>query len=137
MATVWQDQCLANEPMSRHTVWGVGGNAARLFRPKQVGDLIAFLRECTAAEPLLWVGLGSNLLVRDGGFPGTVVLTADLSHQLEQTENTLVVASAGVSCAKLARFCARRGLRGGEFFAGIPGTVGGALAMNAGVCALP
>ena len=93
---------------------------------------MAFLRQCPAAEPLLWVGLGSNLLVRDGGFPGTVILTADLSHQLARAENDRVVASAGVSCAKLARFCARQGLCGGEFFAGIPGTVGGALAMNAG-----
>jgi UDP-N-acetylmuramate dehydrogenase len=132
MADVWQDRCLVDEPMSRHTVWGVGGNATRLFRPKRVADLTAFLRQCPAAEPLLWVGLGSNLLVRDGGFAGTVILTGSLSSQLERLATNLVAASAGVSCAKLARFCARLGLRGGEFFAGIPGTVGGALAMNAG-----
>ena len=132
MADVWQDSCLLDEPMSRHTVWGVGGRAARLFRPKSVADLIGFLRQCPATEPLLWVGLGSNLLVRDGGFAGTVILTGSLSTRLKRIAANLVAASAGVSCAKLARFCARLGLCGGEFFAGIPGTVGGALAMNAG-----
>jgi len=80
----------------------------------------------------LWVGLGSNLLVRDAGFRGAVICCHGGLTQLTQLEDRGVVAEAGVACAKVARFCAKAGFSGAEFLAGIPGTVGGALAMNAG-----
>lgn len=123
---------LENEPMARHTTWRVGGPAARYYRPADIDDLGRFIARLSPEEPLLWVGLGSNLLVRDGGIRGTVIATAGLLDNIEQVDAMTVRVEAGVPCAKVARFCARLGLIGAEFFAGIPGTLGGALAMNAG-----
>jgi len=125
-------ELLLAEPMSRHTTWRVGGPAARMYRPADIDDLAAFLRELPADEPLFFLGLGSNLLVRDGGIPGTVILTAQGMDGLTQLAPDLVRAEAGVACARVAKFCTQRGLTGAEFLAGIPGTMGGALAMNAG-----
>lgn len=121
-----------NEPMSRHTVWAVGGPAERFYRPADLDDLAVFLGRTTEQEPIHWVGLGSNLLVRDGGLPGSVVSTSGLLNQLELTDNGAVRVQAGVACAKVARFSAHHNLGNTEFLAGIPGTMGGALAMNAG-----
>ncbi len=121
-----------DEPLARFTAWGVGGPAERLYEPLDVDDLCAFLATLAPDEPLFWLGLGSNLLVRDGGIPGTVVRVAGLLEGLAQLDPERVRAEAGVACPKLARFCAARALGGCEFLAGIPGTVGGALAMNAG-----
>lgn len=123
---------LENEPMARHTTWRVGGPAARYYQPADIDDLTRFLAQLPGDEPVFWVGLGSNLLVRDGGIRGTVIATAGLLNGIEQMDAVTIRAEAGVSCAKVARFCARLGLTGAEFFAGIPGTLGGALAMNAG-----
>lgn len=123
---------LENEPMSRHTTWRVGGPAERYYQPTDVVDLARFLSTLPVAEPVFWVGLGSNLLVRDGGIRGTVIATANLLNGIEQVDAVTVRAEAGVPCAIVARFCARLGLTGAEFLAGIPGTLGGALAMNAG-----
>jgi UDP-N-acetylmuramate dehydrogenase len=123
---------LENEPMVRHTTWRVGGPAARYYQPADIDDLAQFLASLPANEPLFWVGLGSNLLVRDGGIRGTVIATAGLLNGIEQLNTLTVRAEAGVPCAKVARFCARLSLTGAEFLAGIPGTLGGALAMNAG-----
>lgn len=121
-----------NEPMARHTSWRVGGPAQRFYEPVSVADLAAFLAELPAGEPLLWLGLGSNLLVRDGGIPGTVIMTSGLLNTVERLGEDRLRTEAGVACAKVARFAARAGLKGAEFLAGIPGTMGGALAMNAG-----
>jgi len=121
-----------NEPLARHTTWRVGGPAARLYRPADQDDLVAFFGTLAADEPLLWLGLGSNLLISDAGFPGTVIQTTGRLTGLELQAPGRVRAEAGVSCAKVARFASRHGLVGIEFLAGIPGTVGGALAMNAG-----
>ncbi len=121
----------ANEPMARHVSWRAGGPAARFYAPADLDDLAAFLRQLPPAEPLLFVGLGSNLLVRDGGFAGTVVLTHAAGLHPELTAGQLY-ADAGVASPKVARFAARHDLAGAEFLAGVPGTVGGALAMNAG-----
>ncbi|MCC6880231.1 MAG: FAD-binding protein, partial [Rhodocyclaceae bacterium] len=120
-----------NEPMARHVTWRAGGAAARAYVPADLDDLAAFLRATRIDEPLLFVGLGSNLLVRDGGFAGTVVFLHAVLGRLTFADG-LVYAEAGVAGPKLARFAANRGLAGAEFLAGIPGTVGGALAMNAG-----
>jgi len=118
------------EPLSKHTTWRIGGKADRFFIPADVFDLADFLKE-NPHESLFWLGLGSNLLIRDGGIRGTVISTEKL-NRLELIEETLWKADAGVSCAKLARQMSRAGLGGGEFLAGIPGSLGGALAMNAG-----
>lgn len=118
--------------MSRHTSWRAGGAARHYYTPVDVQDLAVFLQQLDADEPLLWVGLGSNLLVRDGGFPGTVICVHGAVTALDWLDDTTLRAGAGVTCAKAARVTTRAGLTGIEFLAGIPGTVGGALAMNAG-----
>jgi UDP-N-acetylmuramate dehydrogenase len=120
------------EPMSRHTSWRVGGPAERCFEPADIDDLAAYLRRLPPGEPVLWVGLGSNLLVRDGGLRGSVILTGGVLDGIERLDRTTVRFGAGVACAKAARHCASAGLVGAEFLVGIPGTMGGALAMNAG-----
>jgi UDP-N-acetylmuramate dehydrogenase len=121
-----------NEPMARHTSWRVGGPADRYYTPASIDDLRRFIASLPSDEPIFWVGLGSNLLVRDGGLRGTVICTHGMLAGLERLADGSVRAEAGVPCAKLARQCVRWGLGSAEFFAGIPGTVGGALAMNAG-----
>jgi UDP-N-acetylmuramate dehydrogenase len=120
-----------NEPMARHVTWRAGGTAARAYLPADLDDLAAFLRATRIDEPLLFIGLGSNLLVRDGGFKGTVVFLHAALGRLTFADG-LVYAEAGVASPKVARFAANHDLAGAEFLAGIPGTVGGALAMNAG-----
>ncbi|WP_177421306.1 UDP-N-acetylmuramate dehydrogenase [endosymbiont of Lamellibrachia barhami] len=125
-------ELLLDEPLSGHTTWRVGGPARRFYRPADSADLVRFLQQLETDEPLLWLGLGSNLLVRDGGFPGTVIATQGRLNRLEWRDGSRLYAEAGVSCAKVARTAARAGLCGVEFLAGIPGTLGGALAMNAG-----
>jgi UDP-N-acetylmuramate dehydrogenase len=120
-----------DEPMSRHTSWHVGGPADVFFTPQDRTDLIAFLEVLPAGTPLFWLGLGSNLLVRDGGIRGVVIDTTGLD-QLESIDATSLYADAGVPCARIARRCISLQLGPAEFFAGIPGTLGGALTMNAG-----
>jgi len=133
---------LDNEPMSRHTSWRTGGVAKHYVQAKSLSALAAYIATLDKNEELLWLGLGSNLLVRDGGFNGTVIATQGVMTQLaiidedmadeSELEDVKVYAGAGVASAKLARFCSRHHLAGAEFLAGIPGLVGGALAMNAG-----
>ena len=120
-----------NEPMARHTSWRAGGPARRFYIPADLDDLSFFLKQLPEDEPILFVGLGSNLLVREGGWPGTVILTHAAGKHPSLVEG-LVYAEAGAACPKIARFAAVSGLGGAEFLTGIPGTVGGALAMNAG-----
>lgn len=121
-----------DEPMSRHTSWHVGGPAEVFFEPRDRADLADFLRVLPADTPLWWVGLGSNLLVRDGGLRGAVISLHGALSELERRGDTEVWCEAGVPCARIARQCVKWGLGPAEFFAGIPGTLGGALAMNAG-----
>ncbi len=123
---------LTNEPMARHTTWRVGGPADHYYKPADIADLALFIQQLPEDEPLYWLGLGSNLLVRDGGIRGTVIATSGLLSGIERLDSTRVRVESGVACAKVARFCAREGLAGAEFLSGIPGTMGGALAMNAG-----
>jgi UDP-N-acetylmuramate dehydrogenase len=121
-----------NEPLSNYNTWRVGGPAKCLFKPKDIPSLQKFLQLLSPKEPVLWLGLGSNSLISDQGFDGTVILTQGCLKSLEFITPDQVRVEAGVSCAQLARFCARKGLINGEFWAGIPGTFGGALRMNAG-----
>lgn len=118
--------------MSRHTSWRAGGVAQRMYRPADLADLQLFLQRLPVNEPLLAIGLGSNLLVRDGGLRGTVLLMHGALSELRVAGENTLYAQAGVAGAKLARFAASSNLCGAEFFAGIPGTLGGMLAMNAG-----
>ena len=120
------------EPMSRHTVWGIGGPADRYFEPADADDLASFLASQPDGEALLVIGLGSNLLVRDGGIRGTVIAMGAGLSRLHLPRARTLRTEAGVVCPKVARFAVRRGLADCHFLAGIPGTVGGALAMNAG-----
>jgi len=121
-----------NEPMSRHTSWRVGGSADLFFVPASVEDLSQFLCELDIDTPIFWHGVGSNLLVRDGGIRGVVISASKILKNLDRVEHYKVKAGSGVPCTQLARQCVRWALGPSEFFAGIPGTVGGALAMNAG-----
>lgn len=121
-----------HEPMSRHTSWRAGGPAEVFFVPADVEDLTDFLADLDTDTPVFWHGVGSNLLVRDGGIPGVVVSATRILRDLEKVERYQVRAGAGLPCTQLARQCVRWKLGPSEFFAGIPGTVGGALAMNAG-----
>jgi len=119
-------------PMRKHTSWRTGGAAERMYQPADLDDLLVFLRGLPADEPIYAVGLGSNLLVRDGGLRGTVLMLHGTLSGLHLELDGSVYAEAGVPGAKLARFAALHNLQGAEFFAGIPGTLGGMLAMNAG-----
>jgi UDP-N-acetylmuramate dehydrogenase len=120
-----------DEPMSRHVSWKAGGPADRFFAPADLEDLAMFLAQLPPEEPLLFVGLGSNLLVRGGGWRGTVILTYAASKR-PRMEEGLLYAEAGVACPRVARFAADNKLGSAEWLTGIPGTVGGALAGNAG-----
>lgn len=128
----FESRVVRNEKMARHTSWHVGGPADLFFTPASEAELAAFLRSLDPAVPVMWIGLGSNLLVRDGGIRGAVIDTHGVFDELERLGDTEVRAGAGMACAKLAKQCIKWGLGPAEFFAGIPGTVGGALAMNAG-----
>jgi UDP-N-acetylmuramate dehydrogenase len=146
MSTPIRGRLLLNEPLARYTSWRVGGPADRLFEPADRDDLIAFVKQLPPDEPLLWIGLGSNLLARDGGFRGTVIRLHGMLDALRidrvkeepdsrlhgNDEEVVVYAEAGVHCARVSKFVERHKRAGLGFMAGIPGTVGGALAMNAG-----
>lgn len=127
-----------HEPMARHTSWRAGGTAERAYSPADLADLREFLRGVPAGEPVHMVGLGSNLLVRDGGLRGTVIFTHPALGAMRLggagagASEGEIYAETGVASPRVARFAALHGLAGAEFLAGIPGTVGGALAMNAG-----
>lgn len=144
-APVLRGRFLYNEPMKKHVSWRAGGAAQRVYIPADLEDLIWLVRSVPADEAIHMVGLGSNLLVRDGGVMGVVILLHGVLRKLAiesrthglppappEVESAIVYAQAGVASPKLARFAANHGLVGGEFLAGIPGTVGGAIAMNAG-----
>jgi UDP-N-acetylmuramate dehydrogenase len=125
-----------NEPMAKHVSWRAGGTASRAYAPADLNDLAAFIRTVPPTEGLYFFGLGSNLLVRDGGLRATVVFThwalRDIQLVSSGEKQIEIYAEAGIASPKVARFAAMHGAAGAEFLAGIPGTVGGALAMNAG-----
>ncbi|HEX4944911.1 MAG TPA: UDP-N-acetylmuramate dehydrogenase [Usitatibacteraceae bacterium] len=135
-APILRGELRRDDPMAKHVTWRAGGLARVSFRPADLEDLQAFLASRPPEEPVLFVGLGSNLLVRDGGFDGAVVFTHRALTGIEFApplrHKLLFVAGSGAPAPQLARFVARHGGAGAEWLAGIPGTVGGALAMNAG-----
>ena len=120
-----------DEPMKKYTSFKVGGNADIFFKPRDLDDLRLFLAE-HKSKKLFWLGLGSNLLVRDGGIRAAVIAMSNALTEINLIEHNTIEVQAGASCAKLSRFSNKMKLAGLEFLSGIPGTVGGALAMNAG-----
>lgn len=127
-----QGELESDYPLARHTSWRVGGRAEFCYRPANLADLENFLAQIPQEVPLTWLGLGSNVLIRDAGIKGVVILTLNRLNEITLLEDNLLRVEAGVTCAKLSKYCVRNGFESGAFFAGIPGTVGGALAMNAG-----
>ncbi len=127
-----QGELRYDEPLAKHTSWRVGGPADVFFKPSSVDDLSAFLKAVDEDTPIFWLGAGSNLLVRDGGIRGIVIAAARMLRTIDRIDRLTVRAGAGLPCTQLARQCIRWGLGPSEFFAGIPGTMGGALTMNAG-----
>lgn len=121
-----------NVPLGPLTSWRVGGPADWLFEPEDADDLVHLLASIPEDVPRMVLGLGSNVLIRDGGIGGVVIHLAGSMNQRLRLDSERVELGAGLACPQAARFCASEGLTGAEFLAGIPGTVGGALAMNAG-----
>ncbi len=125
-----------NIPLAKCTSYKVGGPGKIYFKPKNLSELSEFIKQLPLSEEIFWLGLGSNVLIRDGGFDGAVIHTHNVLNDIEiiehQPQGLLVKVGVGVSCAKLAKFCVKHNLAEGVWFAGIPGTVGGALFMNAG-----
>ena len=119
--------------LAKYSWLRVGGAADYLFRPQDEQDLITFLQHKPAAMPITTIGAASNLLIRDGGVRGVVIrLGSGFNHMRYEPDEGRVYAGAGAMDIQLARFAANQGLSGFEFLSGIPGTLGGAVAMNAG-----
>ncbi len=125
-------QLLSNEKLAKYTSWRVGGDAERMYIPADKQDLQQFIASLAVDEPVFWLGLGSNLLIRDGGIRGMVINVRAKVKQMNLVNDTHVYVECGVPSAHVARFCSEHDLSGAEFLAGIPGTMGGALKMNAG-----
>src|SRR4051812_45107040 len=107
---VYQGTLLFNELLANYTTWRVGGMARTLYKPAGIADLALFLKQLPATEPVLWLGLGSNSLIKDKGFSGTVIVTQGCLNEISLENETTIRVEAGVSCAKMARFCARNQL---------------------------
>ncbi|WP_337188703.1 UDP-N-acetylmuramate dehydrogenase [Phenylobacterium sp.] len=138
-AADWRDalpavrgKLLRDEPLGPFTWFRVGGAAELLFLPADAEDLAAFLKALPAEVPVTVLGVGSNVIIRDGGVPGAVIRLAGRAFAGVQAEGRRITAGAAALDAAVARAAARAGIAGLEFYAGIPGTVGGALTMNAG-----
>ena len=123
---------LRDEPLGPFTWFRVGGAAEVLFIPADAADFADFLKAIDPAVPVLVLGVGSNVIVRDGGVEGVVIRLAGRPFAGITTEGDTITAGAGALDAMVAKASAKAGLAGLEFYAGIPGTIGGALTMNAG-----
>jgi len=132
IAQQFEDDCSYDEPMSKHTSWGIGGCSDLFYSPKSRKDLVYFLSSIDPTLPITWIGRGTNILVRDGGIRGVVISTKSFLKEIEKTSEYLYKVEAGVACVELALFCQKNGIGPAAFFSGIPGSIGGALTMNAG-----
>lgn len=119
-------------PLNRYTSWRTGGPGEVVLMPQSIEDIQKTLQYIPENYPVTWLGLGSNVLIRNEGIRGLIIVTQGSVLNQTNIQNNIVYAQAGVPCGQLARFSARNNLQGLEFLAGIPGTVGGALRMNAG-----
>lgn len=132
-------QLKLNESMARYTTWRIGGVAESVYQPESVADLQTVLKMIPDETAVYWIGLGSNLLIRDGGLKGLVINTNGVLNdynffceEMDEVTKCWITAQAGLACAIFSRKAANEGINGAEFLSGIPGTIGGALAMNAG-----
>ena len=132
MTQEFEDDCSCNESMAKHTSWGIGGCADLFYSPKSREDLVSFLSSVDPNLPITWIGKGTNILVRDGGIRGVVINTKSFLKEIVKTSEHLYKVEAGVTCVELALFCQKNGIGPAAFFSGIPGSIGGALTMNAG-----
>ena len=123
---------LLNEPLGPYTWFRVGGAADALFIPADADDLADFLRALDPAVPVTVLGVGSNVIVRDGGVEGVVIRLAGRTWAQVIAEGQTITTGAGALDSMVAKASAKAGIGGLEFYAGIPGTIGGALTMNAG-----
>jgi UDP-N-acetylmuramate dehydrogenase len=135
----WQDQLpevrgklVRDEPLGPFTWFRVGGPADVLFLPQDEDDLAAFLSALDAEVPVTVLGVGSNTLVRDGGVEGVVIRLGKAFAAIAPRGNHRIFAGAAALDASLAREAAKVGIAGLEFYRGVPGSIGGALVMNAG-----
>ncbi len=128
----YKGKLIKDESLAKYTSWRVGGDAEKMYFPENKEDLILFISQLPEDEAIFWLGLGSNLLVRDGGVRGTVINTRGRLKEMKSLDADTIYVEAGVPCAHVARHCTELQLSGAEFLAGIPGTMGGALKMNAG-----
>ena len=125
-------EVMVEEPMRRHTTFAIGGPADLFVVPKTPEQLAKVLQViCDCGLPLLLLGNGSNMLVSDAGYRGAVVCTTEMDDVRAVAENRLIV-QAGVLLSRVSRYAQRAGLTGAEFAGGIPGSLGGAVFMNAG-----
>ncbi|MDO8953784.1 MAG: UDP-N-acetylmuramate dehydrogenase [Gammaproteobacteria bacterium] len=132
MMKVEKGVLLSDVSLKPYSYWKIGGNAERFYWPHNLQDLSQFLKQVPANDPITFIGLGSNILVMDAGVEGTVILTQGALKEMTVIDDNKLRVEAGVACAQVARFAARHNRVDGEFFCGIPGTMGGALFMNAG-----
>lgn len=121
-----------NAPLGAMTWFGVGGAAEVLFRPADRDDLVDFIKNLPADIPFTTLGVASNLIIRDGGIPGVVIKLGGEFAKIESMDDTTIKAGATALDLNVALTAAKHGLTGLEFLSGIPGTIGGALRMNAG-----
>lgn len=129
--TKLQGELLRDEPLAPYMTWKVGGPAKYFYKPASLVDLSLFLSFVPKNEPIVFIGWGSNLLVSHEGFDGTVISMRELNH-IELRDENVIYAEAGALLIDVCRFAAKKQLGHFEKIAAIPGTVGGALAMNAG-----
>ncbi len=120
-----------NVELKSFNSWRVGGKAEQFLICDNIAKLALHIKSKKIKPPITYIGLGSNLLIRDGGVKGTIIVMHGGLNKINR-DGKLLYAEAGVSCSKLSRFAAKEGFDESAFFAGIPGTIGGALAMNAG-----
>lgn len=125
-------EIIESEPMKKHTSLRVGGAAEYFYKPYDLDDLANFLSELSANVSIFWLGRGSNILVRDEGLSGVVISSSKILKEIREIDNLTIEVEANVPCTMLAKKCIRWNLGPSEFFSGIPGSFGGALAMNAG-----
>lgn len=121
-----------NLMLNQYTSWRIGGPGEFVYCPQSIVDCQQLLASVPETVPITWLGLGSNTLIRDGGVPGLVLITQRSLSAITILDQQRLYVEAGAACAQVARISARQHLKGIEFLAGIPGTIGGALAMNAG-----
>ena len=120
-----------NVPLANYTWFRTGGNAEILFTPEDPDDLVNFLNHCSQKTPFTVIGLGSNVLIRDGGIAGVVIQISRRLGSVRVQGSDLIV-GAGAADAKVSRIAAGAGVSGIEFLNGVPGSIGGAIRMNAG-----